>query len=247
MPRPLREIESGVIYHVLNRGNNRNRIFHKPQDYQAFLNVVAEGLKRFGVDLLSWCLMPNHWHLVLRPRGEGQLQAFMQWITITHVRRHHGHYDRASGHLYQGRYKHFPVQDDSYFLTLCRYVEANPLRAKLVEAAQEWRWSSLWQRLNKQTDPSLSDWPLDRPSRWTALVNEEMEPKQLKQLREHVIRDRPLGDPRWMQRIAKRLGLAQTLHPRGRPPRPIESLAPRQRRRREKRMAKSDASQDEAG
>src|ERR1700693_2465779 len=105
MARPLRYIIPNVIYHVLNRGNRRMRIFRKPRDYQAFLDCLSEGLKRYRVDLLAWCVMPNHWHLVLRPRGDKQLQEFMRWITVTHVRRHHGHHGGISGHLYQGRYR----------------------------------------------------------------------------------------------------------------------------------------------
>jgi putative transposase len=232
MPRPLRHIAADLIYHVLNRGNRRTRIFRKPRDYQAFVDCLAQGLERYRVDLLGWCVMPNHWHLVLRPRGEGQLQEFMRWLTVTHVRRHHGHHGGISGHLYQGRYKHFCVQEDSYFLTLCRYVEANPGRARLVTRSEQWPWSSLHQRLNRKPLPPLADWPVERPRRWTSLVNEAMEPPELKRLREHVVRDRPLGTVAWMQKIAARQGLEQTLHPRGRPARPVELLSVRQRRRR---------------
>src|SRR5262245_58625379 len=148
MPRPLRHIETGLIYHVLNRGNGRMTIFRKSGDFEAFVRILAEVLPRFDVDLLAWCLMGIHWHLGVRPRA-GQLQALLQWVGTTHVRRHHQHYGRASGHLYQGRYKHFVVQADEHLLTLLRYVEANPLRARLVKRAQDWPWSSLHQRLNR--------------------------------------------------------------------------------------------------
>jgi putative transposase len=208
------------------------RIFRMPGDYQAFLDCMTEGIKRYRVDLLAWCIMPNHWHLVLRPRAEKQLQEFMRWITVTHVRRHHGHHGGASGHLYQGRYKHFCVEEDSYFLTLCRYVEANPLRARLVAEAQDWQWSSLHQRLAGDGNPPLADWPVDRPRNWPAVVNEAMGEPELKRVREHVERDRPLGTSSWMRKMAVRQHVEQTLRPRGRPPAPIESLSLRQRRRR---------------
>ena len=95
--------------------------------------------------VLSWCLMPNHWHLVLWPREDGQLSRFMLRLCTAHVRRHFAHYQTScGGHLYQGRFKSFPVQDDFHFLTVCRYVEANALRANLVGRAQDWRWGSLW-------------------------------------------------------------------------------------------------------
>jgi putative transposase len=223
-----------LIYHVLNRGNRRMMIFRKDGDFEAFLTILAEGLKRFDVELLAWCLMGNHWHLVLRPRRAGQMQAFMQWVTLTHVRRHHEHHGRASGHLYQGRYKHFPVEQDEHLLTLLRYVEANALRAGLVKRAQDWRWSSLHQRLRRMNVPPLSDWPVDRPADWTRLVNQAMDDSQLKRVRQSIDRDRPLGSPAWVTRMAGKLGLEQTLRERGRPRKPLEKLSKRQRRRREK-------------
>jgi putative transposase len=176
--------------------------------------------------------MPNHWHLVLRPWTERALIDFMRWLSITHVRRHHGHYRGRSGHLYQGRYKSFPVQDDEYFLVLCWYVEANALRAGLVKRAELWRWSSLWQRLHDAEEPRLSDWPVDRPKDWLAIVNEAMEDDQVRQVHASIERDRPLGSQRWVERMAQRLGLGQSLRPRGRPRKPLDQLSPRQRQRR---------------
>jgi putative transposase len=162
--------------------------------------------------------MPNHWHLVLRPREEGALAKFMGWIGVTHVRRHHEHYHtRGGGHLYQGRFKSFPVQDDGHFLTLCRYVEANALRARMVSAAQAWPWSGLWQRLNRVSDPWLTRWPVDRPSNWTALVNSSLRELELNQVRQCVVRGRPWGEPSWVQSTAERMGLKFTLRDAGRP------------------------------
>ena len=118
-----------MIYHVLNRGNGRLRLFHNEGDYDAFEQVLIEGLKRYPVALLTYCLMPNHWHLVVRPRTDVALGRLMGWIGVTHVRRHHEHsHRRGTGHLYQGRFKSFPVAEDKYFLTLCRYVEGNAVR-----------------------------------------------------------------------------------------------------------------------
>ena len=105
------------------------RLFHKAEDYQAFERVLAEGLERYPVELLTYCVMPNHWHLVVRPKTDEALGRWMGWVGVTHVRRHHEHYHRrGGGHLYQGRFKSFPVSSDEHFLTLCRYVEANPPR-----------------------------------------------------------------------------------------------------------------------
>src|SRR5438876_6929149 len=173
MPRPVRQFIDGGLYHVLNRGNGRSRIFYKDRDFLAFLRVLVEGLARFNIDLLCWCLMNNHWHLVVRPKRGSDLSRFMQWVTVTHARRHHSHYHtRGGGHIYQGRFKSFPVQNDGHFLILCRYVEANPLRAKLVNRAERWRWSSLGYETSDGLKMPAADWPVDRPRGWPRIVNE---------------------------------------------------------------------------
>ncbi|MBV8782452.1 MAG: transposase [Phycisphaerae bacterium] len=236
MPRPLRIAPAGVCFHVLNRGNNRKPLFRKEADYAAFLAILAHAVERFEVDLFCWCLMPNHWHLVLRPRTDVALSRFMAWLSITHVRRHHGHYPSFSGHLYQGRFKSFPVEADEYFLAVCRYVEANPLRATLAMPAEGWPWSSLWESHNHcepGTRPKLSEWPVDRPRDWAGVVNEAMDDGQRQHIQSCLRRDCPFGSKRWAGRIAGRLKLTQTLKPIGRPRKPLKSLSARQRRRRE--------------
>ena len=219
MPRTARAAVGGLVYHVLNRGNGRMGVFRKPGDYQAFVDLVVLGKERARVEVFGFCLMPNHWHLVLRPRRDGDLAAYLSWVTNTHVKRYRAHYRRTSGHLYQGRYKSFPVQEDAYFLTLLRYVEANPVRArpKLAARAQDWRWSSLG--CDAPTAAGLlSPWPLERPGGWTRLVNEPLPDPQRQRVRSSLERQRPLGDEQWTRATARRLGLEFTLNPRGRPP-----------------------------
>jgi len=217
MPRTARAAAGGLVYHVLNRGNGRMGIFRKPGDYRAFVELLALGRERARVEVFGFCLMPNHWHLVLRPRGHGDLAAYLSWVTNTHVKRYRSHYRRTSGHLYQGRYKSFPVQEDAYFLTLMRYVEANPLPAKLVARAQDWRWSSLGCDAATAAEV-LSPWPLDRPAGWARLVNAPLAEAPRRRVEASLERGRPLGDERWTQATARRLGLQFTLNPRGRPP-----------------------------
>ena len=144
MPRAARIAPGDVIFHVLNRGNARSQIFEKNQDYNAFERIFVETARTTSVRILAYCIMPNHWHLVLWPMRDGELGRFVQRLTTTHVRRWHlNRHSVGNGHLYQGTYKSFPVQDDNHFLSVCRYVEQNPLRAKLVDRAEDWRWSSL--------------------------------------------------------------------------------------------------------
>ena len=149
MPRTARIAPPGVIYHCLNRGCGRATLFDKAEDFDAFERVLDYALQCVPTRILSYCLMPNHWHFVLWPREEGELTCFLRRLTHTHTQRRHAHRHTAgTGHLYQGRFKSFPVQQDDHLLAVNRYVERNALRAKRVDRAEHWRWSSLWRREN---------------------------------------------------------------------------------------------------
>jgi len=137
MGRSKRIVLGGYIYHVLNRSNERRQIFFSGGDYKAFEQVLWQAAERFEVDVLAYCIMPNHWHLVLQPLKDGELSRFMGWLTLTHTQRWRAYRkNTGSGHLYQGRFRSFVVESNTYFLSLCRYVERNPLRAGLVERAE---------------------------------------------------------------------------------------------------------------
>lgn len=218
MPRSTRAIEAGVIYHVLNRGNGRMMLFHKDEDFLAFEKVLGQGLQRWPVDLLTYCLMGNHWHLLLRPRQDGALSRLMGWIGVTHVRRHHAHFQtRGGGHLYQGRFKSFPVQDDRHFLSVSRYIEANAVRARLVHDAANWPWSGFSARRDRAKSFAMHPWPMDRPGHWRELLNDAMPLDDLARLRRSVNRGTPFGSAAWVERIARRLNLLSTLRNPGRP------------------------------
>src|SRR5580698_2807406 len=153
MPRRLRVATGGEIYHVLNRRAGRQRIFDDARDYEAFEKILAQAHERFPMRLLSYCLMPNHWHLVLWPTKDGELSNYVRWVTVTHTQRWHAHRESSGeGPVYQGRFKSFPVQDDRHFLIVCRYVERNPLRARLVERTLGWPYSSLFRRRSSAAD-----------------------------------------------------------------------------------------------
>ena len=220
MPRTLRLSKGGIVYHVLNRANSRMTIFEKEGDYQAFEKVLAEAHERLAVRIVDYCVMPNHWHMVLWPRKDGDLSAFLGWLTMTHTQRWHAHRGTTgSGHLYQGRYKSFPVQDDGHLLVVCRYVARNPVRAGLVDQAEEWRWSSLWRREfgDVSAKALLHDGPLARPPNWRDYVNRIESESALTDLRKSVNRGRPFGDDGWLKDVVKKYGLESTLRPRGRP------------------------------
>jgi putative transposase len=140
------------VYHVLNRANTRLPIFDKPGDYEAFERVLVEGVQRYDMRRLAFCLMPNHWHLLVWPKADGDLSRFMAWITLTHTQRWHAQRGSAgTGHVYQGRFKSFPVQEDDHFYTVGRYVERNAKRAQLAKRAEAWRWGSAWRLVHGES------------------------------------------------------------------------------------------------
>jgi putative transposase len=196
------------------------RLFLKESDFAAFERVIAKTLLTRPMRIVSFCLMSNHWHMVLWPEREGDLAAFMQKLTITHVRNWQENRRRVGyGHLYQGRFKSFPIERDGHFYQVTRYVERNALRANLVRRAQDWRWSSLWVRQHGTPEQRglLAPWPLAEPADWVHQVNEAQTEAELEAIRRSVIRGQPYGTSLWVQRTAKRLGLESTLRKRGRP------------------------------
>ncbi|MEX0725444.1 MAG: transposase [Planctomycetaceae bacterium] len=184
---------------------------------------MSEGLETHDVELFSYQLMPNHYHLVLRPLVNGEMSRFMKWIGGTHTMRYHAHYRTGGlGHVYQQRYKSFPIQEDDHFLVVCRYAERNALRAGLVHRAEDWRWGSLWRWLQKP-EPAprlLSPWPIPRLSNWVDRINQPLSERELEAVRRSVQRGCPLGDEAWIASTAHKFGLESTLRRRGRPPKP---------------------------
>ena len=216
MPYRKRIGAAGVVFHVLNRGVRRLRLFDQPGDYRAFLKVFREAQARVPMRCLAYCLMPNHFHFVLWPPADGALSDFMAWLTTTHSKRWHAWRETAgTGHVYQGRFKAFPVSCDTHFLRLCRYVERNALRAGMVTRAEDWPWSSLAQRNGRRAPVLLGDWPVARPADWNDLVQLDAT-DETSELRQALCRSAPYGPADWRERIASQLDLAPTLAPTGR-------------------------------
>ena len=222
MPRPHRVAPGGLPFHVLNRAVGRRTVFESTADYSVFVDVVAEALRTRPMRICGYCVMPNHWHMVLWPEHDGDLPAFVQHVSNLHVKRwKKAHQEIGEGHLYQGRYKSFPIQTDAYFQTVIRYVERNPLRANLVTRAEEWPWSSLGQASSSAPIP-LAGWPVPQPAQrhgeqWIEWVNGPQTEGELQSLRTCATRGRPFGDDAWVQQIAANLDLGATLRRRGRP------------------------------
>ncbi len=215
MPRLARGLADGMFYHIINRGNGHQAVFHKKHDYLSFQKVMMESLQKYSVKLYAWCLMPNHFHLLVSPEKAEDLSRWMQWIMTSHVRRYHKHFG-TSGHVWQGRFKSFVVQNDLYLLTVVRYIEGNPVRAGMVISAEEWEWSSHNERFTGKRG-MLSRLPIDLPANWTKKVDVPLAVAELEKLRKCVNRQAPYGEEAWQKRIAVALDLESTLRPRGRP------------------------------
>jgi putative transposase len=220
MPRTARVAPGGMIYHVINRGVGKQKVFFSDDDYLAFERVIVETLEKRPMRLLGYCLMPNHWHFVLWPEKDGDLGRFMQRLTVTHVTRWQKNYNMVGhGHLYQGRFKSFPVETDEHFYQVMRYTERNALRANLVTQAEEWPWCSRWigEFGSPEHHAMLSRWPLPRPRNWLQYVNEAQTEAELAALRRSCLRGTPYGSTQWVAQTVKELGLEATLRKPGRP------------------------------
>ena len=217
MPRLSRSVPGGLCVHVVTRGNARATVFHNQGDYANLTQLMKDAQERVRLEILAWCLMPNHLHLVLRPREDGDLTRWMHWLLTSHVQRHrirHG----TTGHVWQGRYKSFAIQTNVHLLTVLRYVERNPVRAGLVDSAGNWTWSSTRERqLPQERREMLDPSPVELPQPWVQWVDTPLTVSELEAIRTSVRRNRPFGDAAWTRGLAERLQLLGTLTPRGRP------------------------------
>lgn len=218
MPRRRRLATAGVLYHVLNRATKRSTIFRNPGDYAAFERLLVEAKSRVPLRLFVYCVMPNHWHLIVCPDSDGDLSKFMHWLTMTHAQRWHAHMgSTGTGSVYQGRFKAIPIQSDEHFLIVCRYVERNPLRGNLVPTARDWRWSSLWRRMHHCDVPLLDEWPVTRPREWLDWIDQPQSESEVAAIRSAITRGAPLGSEAWMVETARQLSLESSLRPQHRP------------------------------
>lgn len=196
----------GGVAHVLSRANARATLFRTDDEYGDFVGLLDEARRAHGVALLAFCVMPNHFHLVTQVDDGTRLSAMMQWWLTTHVRRHHKRLGtRGQGHLWQGRFKSLPVQEDAHLLTVLRYVLRNPVRAHLVDDAWKWPWSSLW--FNRMVAP----WPVPNPGDLRQWLGGPGSPDHDADVRYAIQRSAPYGDEGWRAATARALGLEPTL------------------------------------
>jgi REP-associated tyrosine transposase len=205
---------------VMNRSARRVQIFFGPADYLLFERLMVAAAERIPMRVLTYAIMPNHWHLVMWPFGDADLSRYMQWLTRTHAQAwHQAHRSVGTGAVYQGRFKAIPVQTDLHFLTVCRYVERNPKRARLVARATDWPWAGGGLAQRSLPCPTLAPWPVSRPGDWIDQIDREAGDAGFADLRRRIRQTLPYGEDPWISSVAGRLGLRGRLRGRGRPAR----------------------------
>jgi len=210
MPRRPRVSTAGLFFHVVNRAAKRSTLFETAEDYTAFEGVLGSAVDRHRVSLFAYCVMPNHWHLLLSANVDGALSRFMHWLTTTHARRWQIHRGlEGQGAVYQGRFKAIPIGDDHHFLWVCRYVERNPLRAALVNRAEDWPWSSLSTR-QKHESSFLAPWPVSCPAGWPGLVDQPQTEAEERAFKEAVAHGQPFGEEDWCRAVTKGMGVLRS-------------------------------------
>jgi putative transposase len=205
---------------VLNRSVGRIKLFRHDKDFLAFERALTQALQRHPIEIFAYCVMPTHWHLVVRPKRDRELSTFMKWLTLTHVQRWRTAHDTVGyGPLYQGRFKSFVIEEDNHLETVLRYVERNPVRANLTRAAESWKWCSLYRRMNGDADARalLSPWPIGQRADWVKFVNKPQTGAEEESLRQSIVSSRPYGNRTWQLRMAKELNLESSLRSPGRP------------------------------
>ncbi|MCY6380528.1 transposase [Hoeflea prorocentri] len=218
MARLARIVVPGLPHHVTQRGNKRERTFFEDGDYALYLDLLAESSARAQTKVWAYCLMPNHVHIILVPSDEYGLRRTFADLH----RRYTGFINaraRVTGHLWQGRYGSV-VMDEGHLLNAVRYVTLNPVRAKLVKRARDWKWSSARAHLAGKDDDVVTVAPvLERTGRFKAFLDEPVdEAKAYGALRRAETVGRPIGDTDWLKRLEQQTGRTLSARKRGRKP-----------------------------
>ena len=218
MPRAARLDVGGYPYHVINRAVMRLEIFTSPSDYHLFEKLLGDIATETGVRILAYCLMPNHWHLLLHPENDGDLGIFMHRLTSSHTRQFRAETGtNGTGPLYQGRYKSFVIDDDIHLLTVLKYFERNAVRAKLANTAESWRWGSAWQRFQPKRTVPLALLPTPLPADYLSWLNAAEPNEALNEVRTSVNKGRPFGRENWVSMTVDKFKLGSTMREPGRP------------------------------
>ena len=220
MPRLARTVCARVPYHITQRGNRREKVFFTDADRTAYLGWLREYAEKHEVDILAYCLMTNHIHLIAVPASEDGLEKVLKPLHMRYAQR----VNRTrgwKGHVWQGRFFSSAL-DEEYLWAAVRYVERNPVRARMVRKAQNYRWSSASAHCGLKPDPVLTrrlSWQRQFESlgNWSAWLAEGDEPQRLELLRRNVEKGLPCGSEKFIEKLEKLTGRVLRYRPRGRP------------------------------
>jgi putative transposase len=222
MARLARLVIPGLPHHITQRGNRRQQTFFNDGDYSAYVELMSEWCREEGVEIWGYCLMPNHVHLIAVPKTEEGLRRAIGEAHRRYTRRINFR-EKWRGYLWQGRFASF-IMDELYLLAAARYVELNPVRAKLVAKAREWPWSSARSHLSGCNDLLVKVAPLlSMVGDWNAFLNSAVREEELRDLREHGRTGRPLGNsvfPDLLESLVGRVLKRQKPGPKPKPRKP---------------------------
>ena len=218
MARAKRITRANYVYHVLNRGAKKALLFAQPSDYRAFQELLLTAKQRVPMRILAYCIMRNHFHLLLWPYAGDDLPQFMHMLMVLHINRHRfRHPPESPGHIYQSRYTNVIVEHGRSIVAVAKYIECNAWNAGLVKRAEGYPWSSASPLAVHPDRPVLSEWPIQKPHDWLTLLNLRTPASELKRIQRSAARGAPYGSPAWTARVAKEFGLEHTMRRQGRP------------------------------
>ena len=200
MARLARVVIPGIPHHITQRGNRRQRVFFNDDDYYTYLELMAEWCRKSGVEIWAYCLMPNHVHLITLPQSEDSLakgigEAHKRYTRMINFR------EKWRGYLWQGRFASFPM-DERYLLVAARYIELNPVRARLVDKPEDYKWSSAAAHLKGKDDLLVITKPLlEIAEDWKSFLEEESSAEEMDSLRKHEATGRPLGSESFIKKL----------------------------------------------
>jgi putative transposase len=226
MPRKARVLVPNCPHHIVQRGHNRKAVFVTDDDYNYYLSNLKEWKEELGIKLYGWCLMTNHIHLIVDPGDEPRSLSLLMKRVNGRQTAYVNKVEGRSGSLWEGRYKASPIQMDNYLLSCCRYVELNPVRAGMVEKAEDYPWSSYQERMQGSSYKLLDNAPAymglaestrHRRARYEAFVRQGVPVKESQFLVDLVMRNQLTGNQRFVDEVEQRIGIRVEQRGRGRP------------------------------
>jgi len=218
MPRIARIVGAGYPHHIIQRGNNKEKVFLDKEDYEKYLFLLEKYSAEKDAAILAYCLMPNHLHLLVKPLEEKTLSKMMQGITLCYTQYFNGKY-RRTGRLWECRYHSTIVDEDRYLWSVSRYIENNPVRAGIAKKAEDYRFSSAKAHLLGEADATLKGPLFDKGElrEYKRFMRGEENEGSLGEIRRQTRLGKPLGDESFLKTLSKRLNRSLIFRPKGRP------------------------------